>query len=193
MNQFLFEDGRGNLRNEQRDHVHKPAKNKQAEAQSSTKADQVMIESDNVTKNTKRTYKAVVKKIYLIYEKNMSVRAAAHELKVPQSSAQGWKKKAELAGDDELKTIEPGSGRKAGRPSVFTEEHKEFVINFIDSKPSCVFDEMMKSLTSQFADLQIRKLALHEYVTKKCNITLKRAHFHAAERNSSEKIEERYN
>jgi hypothetical protein len=40
---------------------------------------------------------------------------------------------------------------------------------------------------------KLKKSTLHDFVTKKCGITLKRAHFHAAERNTPEKIEERYN
>lgn len=50
----------------------------------------------------------------------------------------------------------------------------------------------MESLTEKFADLDIKKSALHDFKTNKCKISLKRAHFHAAERNSPEKIETRY-
>jgi hypothetical protein len=45
----------------------KPAKNKQTEAQSSTKADQITIESDNATNKTKRTYKADVKNYFFLF------------------------------------------------------------------------------------------------------------------------------
>ncbi|KAG1217517.1 hypothetical protein G6F35_009088 [Rhizopus arrhizus] len=51
---------------------------------------------------------------------------------------------------------------------------------------------MMEGLTTQFADLKISKSSLHEFVTEKCRISLKRAHFHSIERNSPQKIEERY-
>jgi len=50
----------------------------------------------------------------------------------------------------------------------------------------------MEGLTTQFADLKISKSSLHEFVTEKCRISLKRAHFHSIERNSPQKIEERY-
>jgi hypothetical protein len=50
----------------------------------------------------------------------------------------------------------------------------------------------MASLIEQFAGLEIGKTALYNFVTKKCRISLKRAHFHSVERNCSEKIEERF-
>ena len=50
----------------------------------------------------------------------------------------------------------------------------------------------MASLTDQFANLDIKKSALHDFMTKKCKISLKRAHFQSVERNSPEKIEDRH-
>jgi hypothetical protein len=94
----------------------------------------------------------------LLYEKNTSVRAAAKELKITQSTAQTWKKKADLAGDEKLDVRKTGSGRKVGRLSVFTKEHERFLTNFIDENPSSVLDDMMEGLASQFADLQIKKI-----------------------------------
>lgn len=222
MDQFIYEDGKGNLHNEEGEQVEvlemevdeveypledvtnynmyldlkppeKPVKIEQGQEQVDMKSEE-KSDSSSENKRTHRSYKPEVKNyfFYLIYEKGMSVRAAAQEIKVPQSTAQTWKKKAELAGDEEMEPRQSGSGRKAGRPPVLTEEHQQFLINFIDERPSSVLDEMIEGLTSHFAGLTIKKSALHDFVTKKCNITLKRAHFHSIERNSPEKIEERY-
>ncbi|KAI8635876.1 hypothetical protein BD408DRAFT_438457 [Parasitella parasitica] len=226
MDQFIYEDGKGNLNNEEGEKV--AVLEKEVDEleypledvtnhnmyldlkppEKSVKIEQVQeqadMENEEKTDNSdvsisqpevKLNYKPEVKNyfFYLIYEKGMSVRAAAQEIKVPQSTTQTWKKKAELAGDEEMEPRQSGSGRKAGRPPVLTEEHQQFLINFIDEKQSSVLDEMMiEGLTSHFAGLTIKKSALHDFVTKKCNITLKRAHFHSIERNSPEKIEERY-
>jgi transposase len=51
---------------------------------------------------------------------------------------------------------------------------------------------MMEGLVGQFSGLKISKTALYQFVTERCQISLKRAHFHSIERNSPEKIEERY-
>ncbi|KAG1474273.1 hypothetical protein G6F56_000452 [Rhizopus delemar] len=50
----------------------------------------------------------------------------------------------------------------------------------------------MDNLTSKFEDLSISKTALYNFVTEKCRISLKKAHFHSVERNSPEKIQERH-
>ncbi|KAG0938412.1 hypothetical protein G6F57_006859 [Rhizopus arrhizus] len=74
--------------------------------------------------------------------------------------------------------IEKGGARgvvKVGRPAILNDIHKNYL-----------------GLTTQFADLKISKSSLHEFVTEKCRISLKRAHFHSIERNSPQKIEERY-
>lgn len=71
------------------------------------------------------------------------------------------------------------------------EEHKEFLVNLIDEKP-IVLNEMMENLTDQFSNFQIKKTALYNFVTKKCNISLKRAHFHAVDRNDPKKIQARH-
>lgn len=51
---------------------------------------------------------------------------------------------------------------------------------------------MDSSLTTQFTDLKISKTALYNFATAKCLISFKKAHFHSVERNSPEKIEERF-
>ncbi len=75
---------------------------------------------------------------------------------------------------------------------ILGEEHKQFLVDKIDENPSLVLDQMMASLAEQFAELEIGKTALYNFVTKKCRISLKRAHFHSVERNCSGKIEERF-
>jgi hypothetical protein len=59
-----------------------------------------------------------------------------HNIKVPQSTAQSWMKKANQAGDDDFEERKSGSGRPVGRPPILGLEHKEFLTNLIDEKPS---------------------------------------------------------
>ncbi|CEP10365.1 hypothetical protein [Parasitella parasitica] len=120
----------------------------------------------------------------------MSVRAAALQLQINPSTAQNWAKK-DREDPQDIIARKKGSGRP-GRPSKFNEEHQRFLVNLIDENASIVLDEMMDSLTAQFADLQVSKAALYNFATEKCAISFKKAHFHSVERNSPEKIEERY-
>jgi hypothetical protein len=50
----------------------------------------------------------------------------------------------------------------------------------------------MDGLSAQFMDLSISKTAVYNFMKEKCRISLKKAHFHLVERNSSENIEIRY-
>ncbi|GAA5807939.1 hypothetical protein MFLAVUS_001319 [Mucor flavus] len=80
-----------------------------------------------------------------------------------------------------------------GRPAKLGPEHETFLTELVDEQPSLVLDQIMDSLTNQFTGLQISKTGLYTFVTKNCRISLKRAHFHSVERNSPEKIENRFN
>lgn len=143
---------------------------------------------------TYRSYKDEDKKalFFLIYEKGCSVRNAASKLNIPPTTVRNWLKKEEENNNVEVTGRKPGSGRPAGRPTVFNDEHRGYLTELIGNKPDIVLDEMMESLTTQFIDLDISKSGLHRFVTEKCNISLKRAHFHSVERNSPAKLEERY-
>ncbi|KAI8645759.1 DDE superfamily endonuclease-domain-containing protein [Parasitella parasitica] len=158
MDQFIYEDGKGNLNNEEDEQVavlemevdeleysledvtnylhmyldlkppEKPVKIEQVQEQADMENEE---KTDNSPENKRihRSYKLEAKNyfFYLIYEKGMSVRAAAQEIKVPQSTAQTWKKKAELAGDEEMEPRQSGSGRKAAILCMdVMDQHPEF-------------------------------------------------------------------
>ncbi|KAI8372264.1 hypothetical protein EDC96DRAFT_425798, partial [Choanephora cucurbitarum] len=190
MDRVLFEDGRGNIYDENSEQVNvfemevdedeylledvtnfdrylgsKPPE-KSTKAKTSTGTEPAVPESEGETNRLYRSYKSDVKNhfFFLLSEKNMSIRAAAKELQIPQSTAQSWKKKVEKAGDEEIETRASGSGRKAGRPPVLTEGNACFIMDFLDENPSSVLDDMMEGLTSQFVDLQIKKSFLHGFV-----------------------------
>ena len=131
---------------------------------------------------------------YLVNEKRMSIRGAAAEIKVPSSTAYNWHKKGleSLELDENIEKSGASGAVKMGRPALLNDIHKDYLISLVNVKPSIVLDEMMGSLTTEFADLRISKSSLHEFVTEKCRISLKKAHFHSIERNSTQKIEERY-
>lgn len=150
--------------------------------------------NDSKTRKVYRSYKLedIESLTFLVDEKCMSIRSAAAQLKIPYSTARNWIIKNNNNEDVEIVGRKEGSGRPAGRPPTLTDEHKDYLVEILDEKPGLVLDEMMESLNSQFIDLSISKSALHKFITTKCNMSLKRAHFHSVERNCPEKIEERY-
>lgn len=62
------------------------------------------------------------------------------------------------------------------------EEHRVFLVDYIDKKPSLTLDEIMDGLSAQFMDLSISKTAVYNFMKEKCRISLKKAHFHSVER-----------
>ncbi|KAI9323405.1 hypothetical protein BX666DRAFT_1839920, partial [Dichotomocladium elegans] len=59
-------------------------------------------------------------------------------------------------------------GRLTGRPPKLVEQHRQFLIALIDEQPSIVLDETITSSTETFAELDIKKSALHDFMAEKC-------------------------
>ncbi|KAG1266388.1 hypothetical protein G6F65_014071 [Rhizopus arrhizus] len=124
------------------------------------------------------------------YEMGLNVAQAARKLGMPTRSAQGWYDRDQKDPQDIIQR--KAAKNPVGRPPSLGEEHRAFLVNYIDKKPSLALDEIMDGLSAQFMDLSISKTAVYNFMKEKCRISLKKAHFHSAERNSSENIERRY-
>ncbi|CAO3699281.1 unnamed protein product [Rhizopus stolonifer] len=101
---------------------------------------------------------------------------------MPARTAQGW-----YDGDQE--DTQDVIQRKQAK---FHEEHREFLVELIDKKPALFLDQVMDALTSQFMRLKVSKTALYDFMTDKCRISLKKAHFHSVDRNSPDSLEQRH-
>ena len=76
-----------------------------------------------------------------------------------------------------------------GKLAILAERLGDLLTNLVDGKPSLVIEEMINVLIEWLEDLKVSKTTLYNFVTKKAT-SLLRAHFHAADRNSSGKTEE---
>lgn len=215
MNNFVHEDGQGNLYNDEGLEVAvvemevdeemfplevashfdnyidlKPPEREIRKPSAQSKQSAETKEKSSSYQHYKDTEKEQL--IDLVINRGMSARAAAIKLNIKPRIAQLWVKK-----DNENPKVhferEIGSGRPVGRPAKLGPEHETFLTELVDEQPSLVLDQIMDSLTNQFTGLQISKTGLYTFVTKNCRISLKRAHFHSVERNSPEKIENRFN
>ncbi|CEP13931.1 hypothetical protein [Parasitella parasitica] len=159
-----------------------------------TKAGSDEVKQENSITPNRKSYRCCKEDekeglFFQVYEKGLSVRAAALQLQIKPHTVQYWVQQDQNEPKDQIvKNV--GGGRPPGRPPKLVEEHPQFLIDLIDKKPSLVLDEIMASLTEQFSDLKIKKSALHDSMTKQCKISL--AHFQLAERNNPEKIEDRH-
>ncbi|KAL1927819.1 hypothetical protein VTP01DRAFT_3640 [Rhizomucor pusillus] len=102
----------------------------------------------------------------LMFEKNLSASAAAHQLGIHVRTAQRWVTQHEKDPDSISK-----KRRKKGRPRILTAEHQKVILDSL-------------------RDLRSRR-ALYEFVRTQCNLTLKKAWFQSVDRNSEAKIQER--
>lgn len=124
---------------------------------------------------------------HLFFSKNLSASAAARQLGIHIRAAQRWVKRYY---EDPESIFE--KKKKSGRHRILREEHKRFLLNYIDENPSAVLTEVVESLTQNFVDLNVSRSAVYNFMTAQCNLSIKQAQFHPLERNSEEKIQQRY-
>jgi hypothetical protein len=82
--------------------------------------------------------------------------------------------------------------KKTGHKRILTEEHKQFLLKYIDENPSAVLIEVVESLVRNFEGLKVSRSTVYNFMTNQCNLSIKQAQFHPVERNSEEKIHQRY-
>ncbi|KAG0833192.1 hypothetical protein G6F29_007580 [Rhizopus arrhizus] len=61
-----------------------------------------------------------------------------------------------------------------------------------ENTDSVVLEDMLDALTEKFGYLQITRSGFYKFVREKCRITFKKAHLQPVERNTPEKIKQRY-
>ncbi|KAL4206078.1 hypothetical protein AB4K20DRAFT_1999988 [Rhizopus microsporus] len=124
--------------------------------------------------SSKRTYTLYtdqdkVRFFKLVSEKVMSASAAAKQLGIHVRTAQRWA---------QMYKTDPDSifikHKKTGSPRILRDEHKQVILEYIDENPSVILD------------------TVYNFVRTECNLSLKKAQFQPVDRNSEEKIQERF-
>ncbi|CEG72866.1 hypothetical protein RMATCC62417_08349 [Rhizopus microsporus] len=82
--------------------------------------------------------------------------------------------------------------KKTGRSRILQEEHKQVILEYIDENPSAILEQVMERLLQKFQDLKVSKSTVYNFVRTECNLSLKKAQFQSIDRNSEEKIQERF-
>ncbi|ORE10441.1 hypothetical protein BCV72DRAFT_247513 [Rhizopus microsporus var. microsporus] len=86
------------------------------------------------------------------------------------------------------KQIDPDSifikHQKIGRSHILHEEHKQNL--------SAVLEQVMERLLQKLQDLKVSKSTVYNFVRTECNLSFKKAQFQSVDRNSEEKIQERF-
>jgi transposase len=124
---------------------------------------------------------------HLFFSKCLDASAAARQLGIHIRAAQRWVKRYY---EDPESIFE--KKKKPGRRRILGEEHKQFLLNYIDENPSAVVAEVAGILTQNFVDLNVSRSTIYNFMTTECNLSIKQAQFQPIERNSEEKIQQRY-
>ncbi|KAG1503159.1 hypothetical protein G6F52_012303 [Rhizopus delemar] len=124
---------------------------------------------------------------HLFFSKCLSASAAARQLGIHVRAAQRWVKRYY---EDPESIFE--KKKKSGRHRILREEHKQCLLEYIDENPSAVLIEIMEYLLQNFADLTVSRSTVYNFMTTQCNLSIKQAQFQPVERNSEEKIQQRY-
>ncbi|KAG2207889.1 hypothetical protein INT47_010873 [Mucor saturninus] len=130
---------------------------------------------------------------YLVYEEGLTAGKAGKQLGIARRTAYDWLKKDQdliVESRDGLETKK--TEKKVGRPALLNEEHKKHLEETFIDHPSATLDQAIESLTNQFSELKVTKTTVYNFMTEKCALSFKKAHFHSKERNSPVSIEKRF-
>ncbi|KAG0942018.1 hypothetical protein G6F32_008199 [Rhizopus arrhizus] len=117
----------------------------------------------------------------------LSASAAAKQLGIHIRAAQRWVKRYYENPESIFE-----KKKKSGRRRILGEEHKQLILNYIDENPSAVLTEVVESLLQCFVNLNVSRTTVYNFMTMQCNLSIKQAQFQPLERNSEEKIQQRY-
>ncbi|ORE13467.1 hypothetical protein BCV71DRAFT_278054 [Rhizopus microsporus] len=118
----------------------------------------------------------------------MSASDAAKQLGIHIRTAQRWIRQYSLCPDSIFDNC-----KQIGRKCILSKDRKTAIINFIDANPSAAVVEVTEHLLKRLSDLRVSRSIVYNFMKSGCNLSLKKADFLSVGRNSSAKIEERYN
>ncbi|KAL0074858.1 hypothetical protein F4703DRAFT_1723095, partial [Phycomyces blakesleeanus] len=129
---------------------------------------------------------------YFLKEKLMKPRQAAIAANVNYDTALKWKQTYE---DDPERNIPVKKTDKTiyRIVSQLNEAHESHLINFFDEDSTATIQDTVEDLTAKFADLDIKKSRVAEFMKEECNLSIKVLSQHPVARNKEETLEKRAN
>lgn len=121
-------------------------------------------------------------------EKCLKAAVAAIMLGIHERTAQKWWTQYKKNCDFSFKN----NDKKNGPDPTLGEQHKAFLVNYVDENPLAVVDQVMESLIQEFEGLSVKKTAVHRFMKEECQLTFKKTQFHALKRNEGQTINKRY-
>lgn len=94
--------------------------------------------------------------VSLVLDKKFTISQVAYNADVPHSTLLNWVNIAR-------------EGRNTNQ-SILKQEHKQYLIDFVDENPTAVLNEAFDNLTQKFEGLNIKKTHIQEFMKTECNI-----------------------
>ncbi|KAG2190476.1 hypothetical protein INT47_003004, partial [Mucor saturninus] len=151
---------------------------------------QTRVSSEN-SKLKYNTYSVDQKTLFLYYLKIKLYKAAkaAKMSEVNERTGQQWAKR--LREDAEWNIYEKNTNRVNRKTSQLQEEHKQFLINYYDEFPQARTKDAVDSLTENFENFSLKETVVGEFISKECNLSIKRITRHPKARNDPVKLKAR--
>ncbi|EIE79863.1 hypothetical protein RO3G_04568 [Rhizopus delemar RA 99-880] len=107
---------------------------------------------------------------------------------IKKRTAQKWVKR--LKQDKDWNILEKQTNLINREKPQLNNKHKLYLLNFYDDNPQVRVVDTMDSLTQKFADLNVKKSTVHNFLKTECNLSFKKLTTQPAARNSPVKIQE---
>ncbi|KAI8070082.1 hypothetical protein BDF21DRAFT_344712, partial [Thamnidium elegans] len=127
---------------------------------------------------------------YFIFQKGMKHKKAAEAANVNQHTARKWKQKY-LQNPEEYVPHKLTNLVYLRPVSQLDDRHKDHLTSFFDENKRATIEDAVNSLTQSFADLQIKKTRVAEFMRDECNLSIKVISRHPTKINSPAVIEKR--
>ncbi|CEI97364.1 hypothetical protein RMCBS344292_11499 [Rhizopus microsporus] len=149
--------------------------------------DVCMKEASTKQAYTLYTDQGKVRFFKLMFEKVMSASVAAKQLGIHVRTAQRCAQMYKIDPDDIFI-----KHKKTGRSRILQEEHKQVILEYIIENPLAVLEQVNERLLQKFQDLKVSKSTVYNFIRTECNLSLKKAQLQPIDKNSGEKIQERF-
>ena len=71
-------------------------------------------------------------------------------------------------------------------------KNTEYIINLYDQRPDARVVDVIKSLTKSFENCNLKETSVRNFIRNECGLSFKRATLHPEERNSDDKLQQRF-
>lgn len=128
--------------------------------------------------------------LYYLQVKLFKAAKTARLSGVTERTGQYWAKR--LKDNPDWNIFEKQTNWDKRKTGMLQQEHKEFIINLYDQHPQARVVDVIESLTSSFENFTLKETSVRNFMKNECNLSFKRATLHPEERNSEDKIQQRF-